>query len=81
MQLKYVGPHPEVVVDELDQEKVIAAGEPVEVPDDLAARLLEQNTWAKVEAKVEAKAKPAQPQTAPESADIATATTTKKGDS
>ncbi len=45
MLVTYNGPHPEVVVDELDQEQVIKAGEPVEIPDPLAARLLEQSTW------------------------------------
>lgn len=45
MQIVYNGAHPEVVVDELDQELVITAGQPVEIPDDLAARLLEQETW------------------------------------
>lgn len=47
MQIQYVGPHPEVVVDELDSEQVIIRGKTVDVPDDLAARLLEQNTWSK----------------------------------
>lgn len=46
MRLIYSGPHPEVVIDELDQEQVIVAGEPVNVPDELGARLLEQDTWA-----------------------------------
>lgn len=45
MQIVYNGPHPEVVVDEFDQETVIVAGQPVDIPDDLAARLLEQDTW------------------------------------
>ena len=49
MLIQYNGPHPEVVVDELDQEQVITAGEPVEIPDDLAARLIEQDTWAVAE--------------------------------
>lgn len=48
MQLVYNGPHPEVVVDAFDQSVVIVAGNPVEIPDDIAARLLEQNTWALV---------------------------------
>ena len=48
MQLVYSGAHPEVVIDELDQDLVIKAGEPVEIPDDLAARLIEQSTWARV---------------------------------
>jgi deoxycytidine triphosphate deaminase len=47
MLLIYSGPHPEVVVDELDQSTVIKAGEPVEIPNDLAARLLEQSTWSR----------------------------------
>jgi hypothetical protein len=51
MNIVYSGPHPEVVVDEFDNETVIVAGQPVDVPDDLAARLLEQNTWAKATAK------------------------------
>jgi hypothetical protein len=46
MLLVYSGAHPEVVVDELDSELVIKAGEPTEIPDDLSARLLEQNTWS-----------------------------------
>lgn len=50
MQLVYNGVHPEVVVDELDATKVIRAGEPVDIPDDLAARLLNQDTWAKAPA-------------------------------
>lgn len=45
MKLVYNGPHPEVVVDEFSQDQVIVKGEPVELPDDLAARLLEQSTW------------------------------------
>lgn len=49
MQIVYTGPHPEVVVDELDQELVITAGQPTEIPDDLAARLLEQETWEPVD--------------------------------
>lgn len=48
MQLVYTGAHPEVVVDELDGETVIVNGEPVEIPDDLAARLLNQSTWSEV---------------------------------
>lgn len=46
MLVKYIGPHPEVVVDEFDQEQVIVNGEPVDVPDELAVRLLQQDTWA-----------------------------------
>lgn len=45
MLLVYNGAHPEVVVDELSQDVVIKAGEPTEIPDDLAARLLDQDTW------------------------------------
>lgn len=45
MRLVYSGPHPEVVVDELDSEQVIVRGEAVNVPDELGARLLEQDTW------------------------------------
>lgn len=51
MQIVYNGPHPEVVVDEFDPNQEIVAGQPVEIPDDLAARLLEQNTWSKATAK------------------------------
>jgi hypothetical protein len=46
MLIQYNGAHPEVVVDELDSETAIKAGVPTEVPDELAARLLEQNTWS-----------------------------------
>lgn len=46
MRLIYSGPHPVVVVDELDPTQEIKAGEPVNVPDELGARLLEQDTWA-----------------------------------
>ena len=45
MLIKYVGPHPEVVVDEFNYDTVIVNGEPIDIPDDLAARLLEQDTW------------------------------------
>lgn len=44
MKLVYNGPHPEVVVDEYGED-VIVNGQPVDLPDDLAARLLEQSTW------------------------------------
>jgi hypothetical protein len=47
MQLIYSGAHPEVVVDELDSDQVIVRGEAVDVPDPLAVRLLEQDTWAR----------------------------------
>lgn len=47
MLIRYDGPHPEIVVDELSQEITIKAGEPTEIPDELAARLLEQSTWSK----------------------------------
>lgn len=47
MLIQYDGAHPEVVVDELSQDIVIKAGVPTEIPDDLAARLLEQSTWSK----------------------------------
>lgn len=60
MLIVYNGPHPEVVVDELDQSTVIVAGQPVEIPDPLAARLLEQSTW---EQAVPVKPAPASPQT------------------
>jgi len=56
-QIVYSGPHIEVVVDELDPQKVIARGEPVDVPSDLAARLLEQDTWAAAEKPKPATAK------------------------
>jgi hypothetical protein len=50
MQLVYNGPHPEAVVDDVatGAEIDVVAGKPVEIPDELAARLLEQNTWAQV---------------------------------
>lgn len=44
--LVYSGPHPEFVIDELDTEQVLKVGVPFDAPDDLAARLLEQNTFA-----------------------------------
>jgi len=47
MLVVYSGPFPEVVVDEYDQGTVITNGEPVDIPDDLAARLIEQSTWSK----------------------------------
>ncbi len=56
MQLIYNGPHPEFVVDDLDPGRVLKAGEPVEIPDELAARLLEQDTWTQVKATKATKA-------------------------
>lgn len=45
MKLIYGGPIDEVEVP--DAGIVATRGEPVEVPDDVAARLLEQDTWSK----------------------------------
>lgn len=60
--LVYNGPHPEVVVDELNDEQVIVAGQPVDIPDALAARLLEQDTWAPNESPEQKKAREKQEQ-------------------
>lgn len=49
MKLIYGGPIDEVEVP--DAGIVAARGEPVEVPDDVAARLLEQDTWSEVGGK------------------------------
>ena len=51
MLIQYDGPHPSVVVDEFSPEQVIANGQPIEVPNDLAARLLEQSTWSAADKK------------------------------
>lgn len=59
MQVVYNGPHPEVVVDELDQDQVIRAGEPVDIPDDLATRLIEQDTWSEAKPPAPKKETPA----------------------
>jgi hypothetical protein len=61
MQVVYNGAHPEVVVDELSQEIVIKRGTPVDVPDDLGKRLIEQSTWEQAQAKKPAPAAPAEP--------------------
>lgn len=45
MLIQYNGPHPEVVVDEFNSEQVIVNGQPVEIPEELAVRLLQQDTW------------------------------------
>lgn len=52
MQLMYLGAHPAVVVDEFDPNTVIVRGESVDIPDPLAARLLEQDTWTVAEKSV-----------------------------
>lgn len=82
MKLVYQGPHPEVVIDEFNPEQVITKGEPVELPDDLAARLLEQDTWDAADAKAE-KVKAKVDQKAADSAPIVPDDDTdkKKGDS
>lgn len=64
MQIVYNGVHPEVVVDEFSQS-VIKAGEPVEMPDDLAARLLEQSTWSKASTPAPQSSTPTSAQSAP----------------
>lgn len=51
MQVVYSGAHPKVIVDELDTEQIIERGTPVDVPDDLGASLIEQDTWSQVPAK------------------------------
>lgn len=97
MQLVYSGPHPEVVVDELNPEQVIVNGQPVEIPDDLAARLLNQDTWALVgetpaqkaardkaaadQAQAEADAAKASAELQAANAENAATDTTTKGDS
>lgn len=79
MQLVYNGPHPEVVIDELDSEQVIVRGKTVDIPDDLAARLLEQNTWAQAQTVKSSLASPQTPAQSVTAASTATAddTTTK----
>lgn len=72
MLIQYDGPHPEVVVDAFNQNTVITRGEPVEIPDDLAASLLEQDTWNQV-----VQSKPATPAPAPAETPAATDDTTK----
>ena len=42
MRVKYVGMFEEVTVPEHDEARTIARGEPVEVGDEIGARLLEQ---------------------------------------
>jgi len=66
MKVKYRGPHPSVEIAEApeignatdeDGEPVILRDKPVEVPDDLAVRLLEQeDNWAPVGADAKEKA-------------------------
>ncbi len=48
MQLIYIGAHPVVDVEEAGRLVLVGVkrGEPVNVPDDLASRLLEQDTWS-----------------------------------
>lgn len=50
MLIVYSGPHPEVVVDDFSQNQVIKNGEPTDIPDDIAASLLNQATWSKAPA-------------------------------
>lgn len=45
MKVVYIGTHPEVVIDEYSQDATIVKGQPVELPDALAAKLLDQDTW------------------------------------
>lgn len=61
MQLVYTGPHPEVVVDELNQEQVIVRGDATDIPDDLAVRLLMQDTWQEAQPVKSAVTVPQQP--------------------
>lgn len=44
--LVYSGPHPEFVIDDLNPDLVLQAGVPFDAPDDLAVRLLQQNTYS-----------------------------------
>ena len=53
MQITYVGPSPAVTIAETDQ--LATRGEPIDVADDLAARLLEQDVWSKATATKEKK--------------------------
>lgn len=52
MQIKYVGPHAEgVEVLDLPDFPVVLRDQPIDVPDDVAASLLQQETnWAEVKA-------------------------------
>lgn len=51
MKLEYVGPHDAVTVPDLDPVREIRRGEAVEVPEELAERLLEQSAnWRKAKA-------------------------------
>ena len=77
MLIQYDGPHPEVVVDEFSQD-VIVGGTPTEIPDDLAARLLEQSTWSKSPAATPATSAP---QSTPTTAPSAPGTDPTKGNS
>jgi hypothetical protein len=52
MKIKYCGAHPDVFVPEYEDGipalRHVVNGEPVEVPDEVAKRLLEQDTWVAV---------------------------------
>ena len=55
MLLVYEGPHDAVEVP--DAELICVRGEPIEVPEDVAKRLLHQHTWIRSETDAEAKAR------------------------
>jgi hypothetical protein len=46
MQIRYTGPHD--VVEVPDADLIAIRGESVQVPDHVAVRLLDQDTWTKV---------------------------------
>lgn len=46
MKLVYQGPHRAVVVDDYNPALEIENGVPVEIPDEIARNLLEQDIWA-----------------------------------
>lgn len=50
VKVKYVGPHTVIDVVDGDREVIIDVerGKAVDLPDDVAARLLEQDTWREV---------------------------------
>lgn len=54
MKLVYNGAHPDVYIPDPEGGDAllegVERGVPIEVPDDLAERLLEQSTWAEVSA-------------------------------